>query len=59
MKRKDAFIRFLHEATGMPIERIEKEMAHMLSEIPGIDDEMPDDDYEQCLNDLRTNGLCF
>ena len=59
MKRKDAFIQALHEVTGMSKELIEKNMASMLSEIPGIDDEMPDDEYEQFLNELRTDGVCL
>ena len=59
MKRKDAFIQILHEVTGMPKERIEKDMAHMLPEIPGIDDEMPDAEYEQFLSELRADGVCF
>lgn len=59
MKRKDAFIQLLHEATGVPKERIEKDMANMLPEIPGIDDEMSDAEYEQFLDGLRAEGGCF
>ena len=59
MKRKDAFIQILHEVTGMSKELIEKDMASMLSAIPGSDDEMPEAEYEQFLNDLRTDGVCF
>ena len=59
MKRKDAFIQILHEVTGMSKELIEKDMASMLPAIPGIDDEMPDAEYEQFLNDLRTDGVCL
>ena len=59
MKRKDAYIQILHEVTGISKERIEKDMANMLPEIPGIDDEMPDAEYEQFLNDLRRDGVCF
>ena len=59
MKRKDAFIQILHEVTGMSKESIEKDMANMLQEIPGIDDEIPDAEYEQFLDDLRIDGVCF
>jgi hypothetical protein len=59
LKRKDAFIQILHEVTGMSKELIEKDMAHMLPAIPGIDDEMPDAEYEQFLNGLREDGVCF
>jgi hypothetical protein len=59
LKRKDAFIQILHEVTGMSKELIEKDMANMLSEIPGIDDEMSDAEYEQFLSELRTDGVCL
>jgi len=59
LKRKDAFIQILHEATGVPKERIESDMANMLPEIPGIDDEMTDAEYEQFLNGLREDGVCL
>ena len=59
MKRKDAFIQILHEVTGVPKERIEIDMAGMLPEIPGSDDEMPDAEYEQFLNGLREEKGCF
>jgi len=59
LKRKDAFIQILHEVTGVPKERIETDMAGMLPEIPGSDDEMPDAEYEQFLNSLRDEKSCI